>query len=235
MAVVNHDQRQVSFKIVYCGTPLGGKTTNLIHIHERLTADVRGDLVSIATARNRTLFFDFLPVHATEIAGYQTKFQLYTVPGQRVFDDTRQIVLDGVDGIVFVTDCDPDRMEANREALAASREALEALGRSLDSLPLIFQHNKIDLPNATRPDEIDAALEITRPAILGCARTGHNVFVTLDVVTQEVLRDFHSRKNAERPAAGSEAPLPAEKTRVTKPAAVVRSDAPRPARQPVAV
>ena len=120
MAVVNHDKRTVGFKIVYCGTPLGGKTTNLIYIHEQLTPKVRGDLVSIATARNRTLFFDFLPVHATEIAGYQTKFQLYTVPGQEVFDETRQVVVTGVDGIVFVADSDPGRMEANLESLEAT-------------------------------------------------------------------------------------------------------------------
>ena len=139
MAVVNHDKRVAGFKIVYCGTPLGGKTTNLIYIHEQLNPGLRGDLVSIATARNRTLFFDFLPVHATKIGGYETKFQLYTVPGQKVYDDTRQIVLTGVDGIVFVADSDPSRMEANLEALSATRKAIEALGGSLDSLPLVFQ------------------------------------------------------------------------------------------------
>lgn len=192
MAVVNHDKRTVGFKIVYCGTPLGGKTTNLIYIHEQLTPKVRGDLVSIATARNRTLFFDFLPVHATEIAGYETKFQLYTVPGQRVFDETRQVVLTGVDGIVFVADSDPSRMEANLESLEATRNAVEALGRSLESIPVAYQFNKRDLPGCVAPETLDDLLEIRSPAFLACANSGYNVFRTLDAVTQGVLRDFHS-------------------------------------------
>lgn len=192
MAVVNHDKRVVGFKIVYCGTPLGGKTTNLIYIHEQLTPSVRGDLVSIATAKNRTLFFDFLPVHATEIAGYQTKFQLYTVPGQKVYDETRQVVLTGVDGIVFVADSDPARMEANLEALAATRHAIEALGSSLDRIPTVFQYNKRDLSGAVTPEIMDELLGVRNSAYLACANSGYNVFRTLDAVTQAVLRDFHS-------------------------------------------
>ena len=193
MAVVNRDKRTAGFKIVYCGTPLGGKTTNLIYIHEQLNPGLRGDLVSIATARNRTLFFDFLPVHATEIAGYKTKFQLYTVPGQKVFDETRQVVLTGVDGIVFVADSDPARMEANLDSLAATREAVERLGKSFDSIPLVFQFNKRDLPEAVSPEDLDEMLEVTVPAFLACASSGYNVFRTLDAVTQAVLHDFHSR------------------------------------------
>lgn len=194
MAVVNHDTREVQFKIVYCGTPLGGKTTNLVYIHQRLAPSLRGHLASIATEQERTLFFDFLPVHPTIIAGYDTRFQLYSVPGQRIYGETRRIVLTGVDGIVFVADSDPSRMEANLEALESTLDAVRGLNRSFDRIPVIFQFNKRDLPDAMPPEEMDAALGVTRPTFLACASIGTNVFATLDAVTQMVLRDFHRRR-----------------------------------------
>ena len=194
MAIVNHDTREVQFKIVYCGTPLGGKTTNLIYIHERLAPAMRGDLASIATEQERTLFFDFLPVHPTIIEGYDTRFQLYSVPGQKIYGETRQIVLAGVDGIVFVADSDPSRMDANLEALESTREALGNLNRNFDRLPVFFQYNKRDLPNAMAPEDLDEALEVTRPTFLASAQSGYNVFATLDAVTQKVLRNFHLRR-----------------------------------------
>lgn len=194
MAVVNHDTREVQFKIVYCGTPLGGKTTNLIYIHQRLAPSLRGHLASIATEQERTLFFDFLPVHPTIIAGYDTRFQLYSVPGQKIYGETRRIVLTGVDGIVFVADSDPARMDANLEALESTLDAMKGLNRSFERMPVIFQYNKRDLPNAMPPEEMDDALGVTRPAFLSCAGNGHNVFATLDAVTQMVLRDFHRRR-----------------------------------------
>ena len=117
MATVNHGAREITFKVVYCGTPLGGKTTNLTHIHSRLDDGIRGDLVSLATANDRTLFFDFLPLEAPKIYGYDTKFQLYTVPGQVAYNATRQLVLRGADGIVFVADSQMERLEENVECL----------------------------------------------------------------------------------------------------------------------
>ncbi|MBL9152143.1 MAG: GTPase domain-containing protein [Verrucomicrobiales bacterium] len=211
MAVVNHDTREVQFKIVYCGTPLGGKTTNLIYIHQRLAPNLRGALASIATEQERTLFFDFLPVHPTIIAGYDTRFQLYSVPGQRIYSETRRIVLTGVDGIVFVADSDPARHEANLEALECTIADLRVLNRSFERMPVVFQFNKRDLSNAMAPEEMDEALGVTRPTYLACAGTGYNVFATLDAVTQKVLRDFHLRRRmrAAALAAGQPAPQPA--------------------------
>ena len=203
MAVVNHDTREVQFKIVYCGTPLGGKTTNLIHIHERLAPEMRGHLASIATEQERTLFFDFLPVHPTIIGGYDTRFQLYSVPGQKMYGEIRRSVLTGVDGIVFVADSDPDRAEANLEAMESTLEALQALNRPFERMPVVFQFNKRDLPNAMPPDEMDEALGVTRPSYLACANRGINVFATLDAVTQMVLRDFHRRRRLRAAAAAA--------------------------------
>lgn len=215
MAVVNHDTREVQFKIVYCGTPLGGKTTNLIHIHERLAPEMRGHLASIATEQERTLFFDFLPVHPTIIAGYDTRFQLYSVPGQKIYGETRRIVLTGVDGIVFVADSDPERMDANLEAMESTLDAIRGVNRSIERLPVVFQFNKRDLPNAMPPEEMDEALGVTRPTYLACANQGYNVFATLDAVTQMVLRDFHYRRRLR--AAGA---TPHHNARATAPTAV---------------
>ncbi len=192
--IVNHDTKDAQFKIVYCGTPLGGKTTNLQYIYNQLAPEHRGDLISIASNQERTLFFDFLPVNATEIAGYRTRFQIYTVPGQRVYANTREVVLTGVDGVVFVADSDPSRQDANREAFGAMMSALDAHGRDISDLPLTIQFNKRDIENAVAPEDIDEALAITTPSFLACATTGYQVFATLDHVTQAVLKKFHEEQ-----------------------------------------
>src|SRR6187402_3360783 len=137
MSIINYASREIQFKIVYYGPALCGKTTNLAYIHERISPANRGDLVSLATAADRTLFFDFLPLNAVVIRGFNTKFQLYTVPGQVIYNATRQLVLRSVDGIVFVVDSQWDKMEEN----------LERQNMSLDQIPYVVQYNKQDLPN----------------------------------------------------------------------------------------
>lgn len=192
MALCNHSKKEVSFKIVYCGTPLGGKTTNLIYIHKKLDPHFRGDLISLATEHDRTLFFDFLPVKASEVAGYQTRFQLYTVPGQKVYARNREVVLQGADGIVFVADSSPNRIEANLEALQSTRQGLEKVGLDPDEIPFVFQFNKRDLPTALPPYEMDETLGVSTASLLSCATSGYQVFATLDTITQIVLKNFHS-------------------------------------------
>ncbi len=192
MAIINHGKKQVRFKIVYCGTPLGGKTSNLLHVHRRLDERLRGDMISVATASNRTLFFDYLPVNAVEIGGYETRFQLYTVPGQRVYDQTREIVLRGADGLVFVADSAPERMEENLEALTVTGAVLNRLGQSMSTIPLVFQHNKRDLARATPLSVMNRTLNRRNlPSFPGVATSGYQVFSTLEAVTQMVLRRFH--------------------------------------------
>ena len=116
MSIINYASREIQFKIVYYGPALCGKTTNLGYIHQRISPENRGDLVSLATAADRTLFFDFLPVNAVVIKGFVTKFQLYTVPGQVIYNATRQLVLRSVDGVVFVADSQWEKMEENVES-----------------------------------------------------------------------------------------------------------------------
>lgn len=194
MAVINHETRELSFKLVYCGTPMGGKTTNLMHIHQRIGREQRGELVTLATSGDRTLFFDFLPVRSTVIHGYQTKFMLYTVPGQVQFNATRQMVLRGVDGVVFVADSQLDRMEENMVALEGLRRNLKDNGLSLDSLPAVLQFNKRDLPDIAPVDYLEYLLNRgTRrlPVLEAAATSGIEVFPTLNALAQKVLRSFH--------------------------------------------
>src|SRR5215470_8550543 len=132
MALVNYAAREINCKIVYYGTGLGGKTTNLKYIHSQLAPTTRGELISLATETERTLFFDFLPLDLGTIQGFRTRFSLYTVPGQVEYNASRKLVLNGVDGIVFVADSDIIRREENIESLKNMIENLNEFGISID-------------------------------------------------------------------------------------------------------
>jgi signal recognition particle receptor subunit beta len=202
MALVRHDTQEVQFKLVYCGPPEGGKTTNLHYIHRRLDSYLRGDLISVATDQNRTISFDFLPIHTTEIEGYQTRFQLYTVPGQDVLSETRKNVLAGADGIVFVADSTPSRISSNLNAFENCREALRDNRIDPERLPISFQYNKRDRADAISPDILDEMFNVNRASFLVCATSGYQVFATLNDLTKQVIKGFHSqsvRREGERP------------------------------------
>lgn len=208
MSIVNHEKREVTFKIVYAGTPVSGKTTNLQYIHSRIDAGQRGDLVSLATTSDRTLFFDFMPVSSTPIAGYAAKFSLYTVPGQVHYNATRQLVLRGADGLVFVADSAPERLEENLESARVLMRNLTDNGTPLDQLPLVLQYNKRDLPNAAPRAQLDYLLNRPTnpfPVFETVAARGVNVFACLNAVSQMVLQRFHAAMN---PAAPAEPPRP---------------------------
>src|SRR6201996_7154919 len=148
MSMINYASREINCKIVYYGPGLGGKTTNLEHIHGKVAPETRGKLISLATETERTLFFDFLPVALGEIRGFRTRFHLYTVPGQVYYNASRKLILKGVDGVVFVADSQIERMEANIESLDNLRVNLQDQGYNLDKIPYVVQYNKRDLPNA---------------------------------------------------------------------------------------
>lgn len=194
MALVRHDSREIQFKIVYCGPPGGGKTTNLHYLHRRLDPAARGDLVSISTELNRTVCFDFLPVNASEIAGYRTRFQLYTVPGQEILAETRRAVMAGADGIVFVADSSPDRFESNLVAHQGYRDSLMMNNLHPDLIPVAYQFNKRDHPKAIRPEELDETFKVKGPSFLACAASGYQVFATLDYLSGEILKRFHDSR-----------------------------------------
>src|SRR5687768_17364277 len=158
MSMINYASREINCKIVYYGSGLGGKTTNLEHIYGKVQPDTRGKLISLATETERTLFFDFLPVDLGTIRGFKTRFHLYTVPGQVYYNASRKLILKGVDGVVFVADSQLERMEANLESMQNLYDNMAQHGYDLTRLPFCIQYNKRDLPNAAPIQELQDAL-----------------------------------------------------------------------------
>lgn len=203
MAIINQAAKELQVKIVYYGPALCGKTTNLIKVHENVqTAQEKGKLVSLATSSDRTLFFDFLPIEAMSIKGFKTKFQLYTVPGQVIYNTTRQLVLRGVDGIVFVADSQYEKMAENVESFANLEDNLKTLKLNLADIPYILQYNKRDLPNVAPVDYMEFLLnnrDVQVPSFESCAQKCEGVFETLNMITRMLLNKFIN-ESARRPA-----------------------------------
>jgi hypothetical protein len=189
MSLVNHSTKEITAKIVYYGPGRCGKTTNLQYVFSRLPEERRGKIVSLATEKDRTLFFDFLPLDVGPISGFQTRFQLYTVPGQVYYNATRRLVLQGADGVVFVADSQKSLMDENRESLDNLRDNLSSWGMTLEELPLVFQYNKRDLPNIALQSEIARLLDVgSRPAFEGVAVQGRGVLDTLRAIGFMVMQ-----------------------------------------------
>ncbi len=159
MSTINFNAREINFKIVYYGPGLSGKTTNLKQIYEQVPAESKGEMVSLATEDERTLFFDFLPLDLGKVNGFKTRFHLYTVPGQVFYNSSRKLILRGVDGVVFVADSAPDRLRANAESLRNLRENLAEYNLHLGQLPYVVQVNKRDLPDALPMEQIGYVLD----------------------------------------------------------------------------
>jgi hypothetical protein len=202
MPIVNYAARTVSFKIVYYGPAIAGKTANLKWIHEHLPGTHRGDMVSLAAGDDRTLFFDFLPVSAVTVRGFTARFQLYTVPGQVYYNMTRKLVLRGADALVFVADSQWERLPENVESQRNLADNLREHGTSLDEIPWVIQYNKRDLPGVAPLPYLEyvlnrgprrvAAFESVAPAGLG-------VLATLNTVCRLALRkEFGNAAAAER-------------------------------------
>ncbi len=188
MVSINYSSREVCCKIVYYGPGLSGKTTNLLYVHSKVPADTRGKMISLATEADRTLYFDFLPINIGSINGFAAKFQLYTVPGQVYYNATRKLVLRGVDGVVFVADSQPDKMDENIESLSNLEENLREYGYDINELPMVIQFNKRDLPGVMTVEELNARLNTRgRPHFEASATVGNGVFDTLKLIIKLVL------------------------------------------------
>lgn len=199
MSIINYASKEIQFKIVYYGPALCGKTTNLAYIHSRIDPGHRGDLVSLATAADRTLFFDFLPLNAVVIKGFKTKFQLYTVPGQVIYNATRQLVLRSVDGLVFVADSQWDKMEENIESFKNLEENLAAQNIAIDDIPMVVQYNKRDLPNVAPRHYLEFVLNNRKKRMQSfevISTTGQNVFASLNAVSQLLLHKFSKESSS---------------------------------------
>ena len=197
MVSINYSSREVCCKIVYYGPGLSGKTTNLLYVHSKVPSDTRGKMISLATEADRTLYFDFLPINIGTINGFAAKFQLYTVPGQVYYNATRKLVLRGVDGVVFVADSQPDKMDENIESLTNLEENLEEYGYDINELPMVIQYNKRDLPGVLSVEELDARLNLKgRPTFEASATVGNGVFDTLKMIIKMVLEKAKNSANA---------------------------------------
>ncbi len=191
MSLINYASREINCKLVYYGPGLGGKTTNLEYIYEKVAPASRGKMISLATETERTLFFDFLPLALGEIRGFKTRFHLYTVPGQVFYDASRKLILKGVDGVVFVADSQEERMDANIESIYNLEENLKAHGFDLMKLPYVLQLNKRDLPNIIPAEDLTAELQKKgEPVVEAVASTGVGVFDTLKAVAKQVLTEL---------------------------------------------
>jgi signal recognition particle receptor subunit beta len=210
MVSINYSSREVCCKIVYYGPGLSGKTTNLQYVHAKVPQSSRGKLISLATEADRTLYFDFLPINIGSINGFSAKFQLYTVPGQVYYNATRKLVLRGVDGIVFVADSQPDKMDENIESLLNLEENLIEYGYAIDEVPIVIQYNKRDLPGVLTVEQLDAQLNKRGwPHFEASATVGNGVFDTLKLVIKLVLDKAKNASSVRmRPNAGDSGRVP---------------------------
>lgn len=189
MSFINHMSKEINCKIVYYGPGLCGKTTNLQFIHDTTSPNARGKMINLATETERTLFFDFMPLTLGKINGYNVRFHLYTVPGQVFYDASRKLVLRGCDGVIFVSDSQRSRCEANIESLDNLETNLTDLGADLNELPFIIQYNKRDLPEIMSVEEMRGELNPRKsPDFEASAKQGDGVFDTLKGLSRMVLR-----------------------------------------------
>jgi len=198
MAIINAATKELQLKIVYYGPGMGGKTTNLVQVHEQMQpgANNKAKLTSLATGSDRTLFFDFLPIEAMTIKGFKTKFQLYTVPGQVIYNATRQLVLRGVDGLVFVADSQFEKMGENAESFQNMKDNLKAMKLDLANIPYVLQYNKRDLPNVAPVEYMEYLLNsgsVQVPAFQASAHKCEGVFETLNMLTRLLLGKYINR------------------------------------------
>jgi hypothetical protein len=227
----NYTTMQVTAKIVYYGPGLGGKTSNLQFIHQKTAPKSRGEMVSLETEADRTLFFDLLPLDVGVIGGMKVRLQLYTVPGQVFYNATRKLVLKGVDGVVFVADSQLAMQDANVESLRNLEANLAEMGMAVDQVPLVFQYNKRDLRSIQSIEQLNATLNPRNTTYCEAAAVhGIGVFETLKAISRQALSAVRQRLVSEdpsrRPASASAASTPP--TPVTSPSAPV-SPRPEPA------
>ena len=199
MSAINYASKEIYFKIVYYGPGMGGKTSNLQYIHKNIPQQNKGNLVSLATDADRTLFFDFLPLDAVKVHGFTTKFQLYTVPGQVHYNATRKLVLRGVDGVAFVADSQWNKMRENVESFRNLEENLTEYGYSLEEIPYVLQYNKRDMDNIAPIEYLEFLLnrrERRVPSFSSIATTGQGIFDTLNRISKLVLHRLNMEMSA---------------------------------------
>lgn len=204
MAFINKSAKEIQVKLVFYGPGRCGKTTNLLYINQKMNAKFMGKMISIDTRGDKTLFFDFLPLQLGRIRGFNIRVQLYTVPGQVLYNESRKMVLKGVDGVVFVADSMSVQREANKDSLQNLRDNLRDYNLDPDELPLVFQFNKRDLEGSVIPvlskdmmyKDLMSMLKSPVPVIMGSALQGPGVFETLREISKITIKSVHYKLRA---------------------------------------
>jgi len=204
MAFINKSAKEIQVKIVYYGPGRCGKTTNLLYINQKMNAAFMGKMISIDTRGDKTLFFDFLPLSLGQIRGFNIRVQLYTVPGQVLYNESRKMVLKGVDGVVFVADSMEVQQQANTESLQNLRENLAEDNLDLDEIPLVLQFNKRDLEGSVIPvleeatlnSDLNSLLKSPAPSVTASALQGPGVFETLREISKITIKSVHHKLRA---------------------------------------
>ena len=189
MPFINFATKEINCKIVYYGPGLSGKTTNIKWIYDHIKPENRGEMITLATETERTLFFDFVPIEVSNVRGFKVRFHLYTTPGQIIYQASRKLILKGVDGIVFVADSQEERHDANLDTLDDMIENLKDYEIDIEEIPLVFQYNKRDLPNILPVEKLRADLNRwNRPDFEAIATKGIGVLETFKEITRQVLK-----------------------------------------------
>lgn len=231
MVLFNHAAHQMAAKIVYYGPGLCGKTTNLSTVYQKTALKAHGEMISLNTDTDRTLFFDLLPMDMGLVWGFKTKLQLYTVPGQVFYNATRKLVLKGADGIVFVADSQLQMLEANKDSLRNLEINLQTVGVDIQDIPLVFQWNKRDLSGVVSVEELEQELNPQHlPSFCSIASEGIGVFETLKGITRETLMHIKACHftTSGAPMVESATPAPPPQKIQPKPALQGKLSAPRP-------
>lgn len=192
MAFINEQTKEVNCKVVYYGPPLCGKSTSLRYIFGNMKEEVKGELVSLSTGKDRTLYFDFVPLSLGKYKKFQIRLHLYTVPGDVAYEATRKIISKGVDGIVYVADSQLERLEPNMESMMELKEMVDEFA-DFEELPMVIQYNKRDLPNAVALPELKKLLNMRGvPDFETIATQGRGVFESLKMVSKQVLQSLRT-------------------------------------------
>ena len=191
MPYINYESREISFKIVYYGPGMSGKTTNLLNIHKTLSDEVKGEMITLDTEEERTLFFDFFPLELGCVGGYRIRFNMYTIPGQVYYEASRRLMLDGADGIVFVADSNPIRFDHNILSYQMMEENLKSYGLDPREFPTVLQYNKRDLENALEIGGLEKELSLNEiPVKEAIAIEGKGVMETIKEISTLVIQRF---------------------------------------------
>jgi signal recognition particle receptor subunit beta len=192
MAFINKIAKEVNLKIVYYGAGLSGKTTNIEYIYKKVDPTKRGNLISLKTETERTLFFDFMPVDIGKVGNMNIRVHLYSVPGQVFYDHSRKLILKNVDGIVFVVDAQMERMDANIESFSNLKKNLLMNSVLFEKMPLVVQYNKLDLPNAAPLEEMKKLFNPNAkyPEFVASALSGEKVFDTFKTIVKMVIKNL---------------------------------------------